>query len=226
MLLIEQANAVPQTGRRAAPRWILSALVVLAALIGLAGCGAAVTPQAATSTPSFTSELRGAVFDPPRTLTDFSVPSSAGTFTLSEHKGQIVLIYFGYLTCPDVCPTTLAELQNVYQHLDQPAEKVKVVFVSVDPERDTLENMTSYAHAFSTDFIGARTEGDALKALMQQFGVTAEKRQVADSPLSYLIDHTASVFMIAPDGRLLAQYLYGTDYRDIVHDVQIVLQAT
>ena len=137
-----------------------------------------------------------------------------------------MLLYFGYLTCPDVCPTTLAELQNVYTRLDQPAAQVKVVFVSVDPERDTLENMTRYTNAFHADFIAARTEGDTLKALMQQFGVTAERRQVADSPLSYLIDHTASIFLIAPDGRLLAQYLYGTDYRDILHDVQAILQAT
>jgi protein SCO1/2 len=197
--------------------------VLLVAVLALAGCGAAAT---GTPTPSFTSQLRGAVFDPPRTVADFSVPSSSGApFTLSEYRGKIVLLYFGYLTCPDVCPTTLAELQNVYKHLNQPVDQVKVVFISVDPERDTLDNLTKYAHAFSPDFIAARTDGSALKQVMGEFGVTATKRQVGDSPLSYLVDHTASVFLVAPDGRLLEQYLYGTDYRDIVYDIQAILQA-
>jgi protein SCO1/2 len=204
-------------------RWIILLLVIILPLVGCGTVGSTGT----TPTPAYAGQLRGAVFEPPRSLTDFSFPSTAGSqFRLSDHRGQVILIYFGYLTCPDFCPTTLAELQNIYRRLDQPADRLKVVFVSVDPERDTLAHMTSYIHAFHNDFIGLRGEGDALAQVMNQFGVVAEKQQLADSPLSYLIDHTASVFMIAPDGRLEAQYLYGTDYRDILHDVQSVLDAT
>jgi protein SCO1/2 len=164
------------------------------------------------------------VVNPPRTLADFSLASTTGeTFTLSEHQGQIILLYFGYRTCPDICPTTFSTMKRVYQELGEPADKVKVVFVTVDPERDTLENMTLYTSAFHDDFIGLRDDGEPLKQIMSEFGVVATRRKVGESALSYLIDHTASVFLIGADGKLLAQYLYGTDYRDYVHDVKLLL---
>lgn len=195
-------------------RRMLALIVVL-----LVGCAGSALPYA--------SQLRGAVFDPPRTLTDFSLASTSGdAFSLSEHRGEILLVYFGYRTCPDFCPTTFAELSRVYAELNEPADQVKIVFVTVDPERDQLPDLTLYTHAFHEDFIGLRGEGEALQQVMDQFGVVAEKRQLAESALSYLIDHTASVFLIAPDGRLVAQYLYGTDYRDIVHDVRLILQPS
>lgn len=203
-------------------RWIFLILVIMLPLVGCSTVGSSNT----TPTPAYAGQLRGAVFDPPRTLTDFAFPSTTGSeFRLSDYRGQVVLIYFGYLTCPDFCPTTLAELQQIYKNLTDPADHIKVVFVSVDPDRDTLEHITSYVHAFHNDFVGLRGEGDALAQVMNQFGVTATKQQLANSPLSYLIDHTASIFLITPDGRLEAQYLYGTDYRDILHDVQAVLAA-
>lgn len=192
---------------------------LLIVLIFTAGC------SAATSTP-YAKELRGAVFDPPRSIEDFTFASTEGDpFTLSQHQGQVILLYFGYRTCPDFCPTTFAELKRVYAELGEPADKLKIVFVTVDPERDTLDNLTLYTHAFHEDFIGLRDDGAELKELMGEFGVVAEKRQLGDSALSYLIDHTASVFLIGKDGRLEAQYLYGTDYRDIVHDLRLILDA-
>jgi protein SCO1/2 len=144
-------------------------------------------------------------------------------FTLSEHRGQLILLYFGYRSCPEFCPTTFAALKQVYTTLKEPKDKLKIVFVTVDPERDTLDNLTLYTHAFHDDFIGLRDDGDGLKKLMKQFGVVATRRQVGDSALSYLIDHTASVFLINGDGQLVVQYLYGTDYHDIVHDLRIML---
>jgi protein SCO1/2 len=119
----------------------------------------------------------------------------------------------------------LFELQSVYADLEEPADKLKVIFVTIDPERDTLENMKQYTGAFHDDFLGVRTEGEELQALIDTFGVVAEKRVVGESALSYLFDHTASIFLIGPDGELEAQYLYGTDYRDIVHDVQLILES-
>jgi len=136
-----------------------------------------------------------------------------------------VLIYFGYRTCPDFCPTTFTELRQIYLELEEPADRVKVLFVPVDPERDTLDLMTQYVGGFHQDFIGLRAEGDPLQSVMDQFGVVAEKRPLGDSPLAYLIDHTASIFLINPDGRLMVQYLYGTDYRLIRDDLQRILQA-
>jgi len=189
-------------------RWLW--VILLAGL--LAGCGTA--KQAAV-------QMHGAVFDPPRVLTDFTMKSTEGTdFTLSQYRGQTILLYFGYRSCPDFCPTTFAELNQIYAALKQPKDKLKVVFVTVDPERDTLHNLTLYVHGFNEDFIGLRDDGDGLKQLMKQFGVVAEKRQVGDSPLSYLVDHTASLFLITGDGQLKVQYLYGTSYRDVLADLK------
>lgn len=174
-----------------------------------------------------TSALLGAVFDPPRALSDFSLMSTTGApFTLSDHRGEAILLYFGYRSCPDFCPTTFADMRRVYRDLGEPVtERLNVVFVTLDPARDTLDIMTQYVASFHPDFIGLRDEGAGLAALMADFGVVSEQRIVGESSLSYLIDHTASVFLIGTDGRLVAQYLYGTDYRDIVHDVGVLLQG-
>lgn len=183
----------------------------------LTGCGAksAAAPQ-----------LHAALFDPPRPLTDFSAQATGGeTFTLSGHQGEFILLYFGYRTCPDFCPTTAFELRNVYQGLKQPADKLKIVFVTVDPERDDLTSLSRYVGAFHPDFIALRPEGENLQAIMRQFGVIAERRQMGDSAESYLIDHTASIFLIGADGKLHGQYLYGTPYEDIQSDLQKLLRS-
>lgn len=201
-------------------------VLVMAACSGNPPAQPTASPTAAPADNGYMGELRGAVFDPPRALADFEVPSTTGEpFKLSDHRGEVILLYFGYRTCPDFCPTTLFELSSVYADLNEPADKLKVMFVTIDPERDTLENMKPYTGAFHDDFFGVRAEGEELQALIDAFGVVAEKRIVGESALSYLFDHTASIFLIGPDGKLEAQYLYGTDYRDIVHDVQLILES-
>jgi len=193
-------------------RWMI---LLVVSLIGVTGCS------------SKDAALHGAVFDPPRTLMDFSLASTTGQpFTLSEHRGELVLLYFGYRTCPDFCPTTSIELRNLYQALGASASQVKIVFVTVDPERDDIDSLTRYIHAFHQDFIGLRAEGDSLQTLMRQFGVVAQRRPVGDDPQSYLVDHTASIFLIGLEGRLQAQYLYGTDYQDILSDLKNILRGT
>ena len=179
-----------------------------------------------TSCGVYSEPLRGAVFDPPRALADFSVMTTRGeVFTLSEHRGEVTLLYFGYGACPDFCPTTFARLNQIYSQLNQPADKLKIVFVTLDPERDTLELLSLYTAAFNPDFIGLRPEGDSLNAIQSQFGVVSARRSIGDAPQAYLLDHTASLFLIGPSGRLEVQYLYGTDYADIRHDVELILAS-
>jgi protein SCO1/2 len=194
---------------------------ILITLLLVSGCR---TVELDDTTISYQNELRGAVFNPPRPIVDFSIPSTTGdNFTLSEHRSEVILIYFGYRSCPDFCPTTFAELRRVYKELNEPEDKLKIVFATIDPERDTLEYLQQYVNGFHEDFIGLRAEGQELSRLESAFGVVATRRVVGDSALSYLYDHTASIFLIGPQGQLESQYLYGTNYRDIVHDLQIIL---
>ncbi len=184
-----------------------------------------ITVTEADTLPSFADQIRGAIMNPPRIVEDFSMASTTGDpFTLSEHQGEIVLLYFGYLSCPDVCPTTLAQLRWAFEILGELTEQVKVVFVTVDPERDTLDRMAQFTSRFNDEFISVRDESEALQDLIDQFGVVATRREV-DSPLVYMIDHTASVFLIDPEGRLLIQFVYGTTAQDMAHDIEIILTS-
>ena len=199
--------------------WRLYTLVI-GTLLFLTACNSINSEQ------DYTSQLQGAVIDPPRVLEDFTIMSTTGEeFTLSEHHGEAILIYFGYRACPDFCPTTFSELKRVYADLNEPADQMKIVFVSIDPERDDLESLKLYTNAFHKDFIGLRSEDQELESLMEQFGIVAEKRILGESALAYLYDHTATLFLINPKGELEVQYLYGTPYRIIVNDLRLILDA-
>lgn len=174
---------------------------------------------------SYREELQGSVIYPPRTVMDFTLPSTTGEpFTLSDHRGKLVMLYFGYLTCPDVCPTTMADMLRAYRDAGEPSDRVTVVFVTIDPERDTMEYMTRYVNAFHKDFIGVTPENqEQLDQLLASYGVTATRREV-DSATKYLIDHSAAVLMIAPDGRMVEQFPFGVSYTEIAHDLEVLME--
>ena len=204
--------------------------VVLVGMLLLIGIAAAIVILVAKDDDSpvtlqSSSDYRTAMFDEPFPLEDFALPSTTGqAFTLSAQKGKVTLIYFGYLTCPDFCPTTMAELQRVVRDLGDGSEQVTVAMVTVDPERDSIDKLQIYLQAFDDRFIGVRGDDEALQPVLTEFGVQAIKREV-DSALGYLIDHTASIYMIDPEGRLVGRFPYETPYEDIVHDVKIALES-
>jgi protein SCO1 len=196
--------------------------VVLGLLFLLAVAGCARTDAQAEVSP--TTNLRGAVIEPPRPIGDFTLPSTTGEdFTFSQQRGKVMLIYFGYMTCPDVCPSTFADLRRVYTELGEDAEKVSVVFITVDPERDTLDRLSVYMAAFHEDFIALRPDAKYLQSILSDFGAQASRREVEGSALGYMMDHTASVFLVTSDGNLQEQFLFGTAYQDIVHDMRELL---
>jgi protein SCO1/2 len=176
---------------------------------------------------SYVSQLQGSVISPPRELDDFALPSTTGQdFTLSDYGGKIIMVYFGYLTCPDVCPATLADMRRAYLEVGEPYQDVVVLFITLDPERDTLDHLASYVNAFHTDFIGLRpTSLEQLETLKSNFGVFSETREV-ESGAGYLIDHSATVFLIAPDGRIISQFPFGVSYREITNDLNVLLNYT
>jgi protein SCO1/2 len=188
--------------------------VLLIAVLLIAGCG----QQAA---------WKGAAYDPPQ-----PAPEIAGTagdetpFRLSDLKGKAALVFFGYTFCPDVCPTTLSEFRALKQALGNQADQVEVVFVSVDPERDTPQRLAEYLTAFDPDFNGVHIEPDALAQILKAYGAVAEKRPYGDStdPNSYSMDHTARAYLVDPEGHLRLSYAYGTPVEDIHADILRLLK--
>ena len=146
--------------------------------------------------------------------------SDQGDIHLSDFRGKIVLLYFGYTFCPDICPATLVELSQALDGLGKDASKVQVVFISVDPERDTLPILGKYARNFNS---GATSTPDNIALIANQFGVYYEKVQT-DSEGGYTVDHTATVWGIDQSGGLCLEWAFGTPVADIVSDLKIMLK--
>jgi protein SCO1/2 len=166
--------------------------------------------------------LKAGVFTPPRQAPDFSLQgSNGGELRLSEYRGKVVVLGFGFTSCPDVCPTTLATLAQSRRKLGAAARDVQVVYVTVDPQRDVAGRMKKYLATFDPTFVGGTGTDDALSAVRKLYGIFAEKHvngsnySFARSSYTYLIDRSGSL-------RALMPYGHGPD--DYVHDLQILLQ--
>jgi protein SCO1/2 len=143
-------------------------------------------------------------------------------FRLSDQRGRIVLLFFGYTSCPDVCPTTLAELKLVADELGEGSDSVQVVFVSVDPDRDTPQKIQAYVEHFNPTFIGLSGSNEELKKIWSDYGIFREIAQ-ADSAAGYSVNHTARVTLIDAQGNLRLSYGIETPVEDIVHDLKMLM---
>ncbi len=174
----------------------------------------------ACGSPSF----RGSPLDPPVDVPDFQLVDEHGqAFRLSEQRGRVVLLFFGYTSCPDVCPTTLATWRQVHEGLGEDAERVRFVFVTVDPERDTTERLGMHVDAFQPDFVGLTGSQEELEAVYEIFDVFYEKDTASQSALGYLVSHTATTFVIDPQGKWRLRESYGTLVEDLVYDIRQLL---
>lgn len=149
--------------------------------------------------------------------------SNGEPFQLSAQKGKLVLLFFGYTSCPDVCPTTLAELNQAMGELGGKTEKVQVVFVSVDPERDTPEKIQEYVEHFNSTFIGLSGPTEKLESVWKEYGIFREEVQ-SDSAFGYIVNHTARVYLVDADGNLRLSYGFQTPVEDIAHDLKLLLK--
>jgi protein SCO1/2 len=171
------------------------------------------------------AEFKGGVLDPPRPAPDFTLRAQdRGEFRLSRYRGDVVVLTFGYTFCPDVCPTTLAELAQVRERLGGAAKRLRVVFVTVDPERDSLERLRAYTRAFDSTFVGLTGTPDQLASVWKAYGVVAQKRVVPGTAAAYLVDHSAFVYVIDPEGRLRLMFPFGTAIEDMAHDIKLLLE--
>lgn len=154
---------------------------------------------------------------------DFRLIDHTGkTRTLADFRGKLVALFFGYTHCPDVCPTTLSDFAAAIRELGAEGEKVQVVFVTVDPERDTQELLAKYVPSFNPGFIGAMAASGELPALAKDFKVVYQKSSVK-SANRYLIDHSAGTYVFDTQGQLRLHIAYGTGPAAIAQDLRALL---
>jgi len=140
-------------------------------------------------------------------------------FRLSEQRGQVTLIAFGYTNCPDVCPTTLAQFKQIKSGIGNAADSVHFVFITVDPERDTPERLRQFLGAFDPEFTGLSGSRSELEPVWQKYGVFQQK-QAPDSSGNYTVDHTSRIYAIDKNGNFRLTYPYDLDAPAIVDDVR------
>lgn len=156
---------------------------------------------------------------------DFSLLDTDGnTKTLADYKGKAVVMFFGFTQCPDVCPTTLTEMQEALQLLGPKAEKVQVLFVTVDPERDTAVVLAQYVPAFNPRFVGLRPADEAaLEKVTKDFKIYY-KKVPGSKPGSYTIDHTAGSYVFDQNGQLRLYIKHAQGPEVLAHDLKNILQ--
>ncbi len=178
---------------------------------------AAVAASAADAPP-----LKAGVFDPPRAAPDFTLIGSDGApLSMSRFRGKVVVLEFGFTSCPDVCPKTLAALASARKQLGDRAGDVQVVYVTVDPERDDAERLRTHLAKFDPTFVGGTGTAEQLEAVRKEYGIAAERVKTSGgegwshSSFTYLIDRAGSLRALVP---------YGTPVADTVHDLKILLE--
>lgn len=177
-------------------------------------------PACSPDKPQFKSvDLTGADY-----ASGFSLSDQNGQMrTLKDFAGKIVVVFFGYTQCPDVCPTTMAELAQVKQLLGPDGDKLQAVFITVDPERDTPELLKAYMGNFEPSFVALRPTLAELPALAKDFKVFYKKAE-GKTPGSYSMDHSAGSYIFDAKGRIRLYTRYGSGAENLASDIRLLLQ--
>lgn len=169
-------------------------------------------------------EFKGTTYVDPAAAPDFELArADGGRLRLGDLRGQVVLMFFGFTSCPDVCPTTLAEAKQILESLGDRANQVAFLFITVDPERDTPEVLGDYVSAFHPAIVGLTGDAEELAAVWKAYGIFVQREALGDSAESYTVTHTARVFAVDTEGNLRASYTFGTPYEDILQDVEYLI---
>ena len=186
--------------------------VFAATLIAVAGCGG-------PSRPSFkATDITGAAFARQLSLTDHHGKPR----NLEDFRGKVVVVFFGYTQCPDVCPTTLATLREVREKLGPDGKRLQVLFVTVDPERDTEQVLAQYVPAFDPDFLGLYGDLESTAQAAREFKIFYGKSP-GKTPTSYTIDHSAGVFVFDTLGRIRLFGSHGYTVDAYLNDIRTLL---
>lgn len=177
------------------------------------------------------SSFHGVVIEPPRTAPELpAIGNDGNRFSLKALRGKLVIVSFGYTSCPDVCPLTLSRLKQVKSALGPAGEEIEVAFVSVDPDRDTPERLAAYVNGFAPSFHGLYLDGPELITVLATWNVTASRRD-PDPTRSmqpnrnryYSVDHTSGIFVVDRAGKLRLRYPYDAEVEPIAEDLRRLL---
>lgn len=190
-------------------------LVALVLASALAGC------ERTPSAPAFQlTDITGAPFGRELALADHNGKAT----TLADFRGKVVTVFFGFTHCPDVCPTTLAEMAAVMRELGSEAKNVQVLFVTVDPERDTPQVLKQYVPSFHPAFLGLYGDADALARTAKEFKIVYQRQALPGG--GYSVDHSAGTYIFDTAGRLRLYASYGSGAAKLLHDIRILLAAS
>jgi len=167
----------------------------------------------------------GVAVNASKPLDDFRLDSTLGhPVALSDFDDRYTVLYFGYTTCPDICPTTLADMGKAQALLGDAAGRVQMFFVTVDPERDTPERMRDYLAYFGREIVGLRGTPTETETIAGQFGVVYQKQFVSESATDYLIDHSSVVLVLDPQRRPLVMFPFGVTGEQMASDLRAVIR--
>lgn len=168
--------------------------------------------------------FHGTVIQSPMAAPEFELMSSSGQkVKRSDFQGKLMLIYFGYTFCPDVCPTTLAEVKRAMDELGKDAGQVQVIMISVDPERDTPQRLNQYLRQFDANFLGLTGDLQQIAEVAALYGIYFEKHE-GSAATDYSVDHTASLLVLDAQGHLKLVLPYGVTGKDIASDLRYLLK--
>ncbi len=156
---------------------------------------------------------------------EFTLSSASGDISLKDFRGKVVLIYFGYTSCPDVCPTSLGALSAALKKLsDQEMAQLQPLFISVDPARDNVEKLATYSQYFHPKMIGATSDLEYLRSLAKRYGAYFRKAEVGNSSLGYAIDHSSTIYVVGKNGKLIDMIQHGGSAKRILEHLREILK--
>ena len=209
-----RSNILMFSSRRFSASWfsLFGACALALSLLGLSACS---EPK-----PAFKAvDITGADYAKELNLSD----QNGQVRKLKDFSGKLVVVFFGYTQCPDVCPTTMQELAEVKRLLGPDGDKLQAVFVTVDPERDTTELLKAYVENFDASFVALRPTQEQLPAIAKEFKIYF-KRVEGKTPTSYTMDHSAGSYTYDTQGRVRLFNRYGMGAQALADDFKLLLK--